>query len=132
MLDGRFLTFVRPLLLHSHVSPKASPPRGTFFVAIRQAFRHFDARRKGKVSETDLSDGLRRLGLELTTRQERGLFRTMGKREACRAWFPSQESTAILVSSAANKPGCPPFKMEKQKYILLGLPRGTRAQERTL
>ncbi|CAM9771974.1 unnamed protein product, partial [Ectocarpus sp. 6 AP-2014] len=44
---------------------------------LKKAFRHFDARRKGKVSETDLSDGLRRLGLELTTRQERGLFRTM-------------------------------------------------------
>lgn len=60
---------------------RLSQPRGTSFVPIRQAFRHFDARRKGKVSETDLSDGLRRLGLELTTRQERGLFRIMGKRK---------------------------------------------------
>lgn len=46
---------------------------------VCQAFRHFDARRKGKVSEADLSDGLRRLGLELPTSQERSLFSAMGK-----------------------------------------------------
>eukprot|EP00752_Nemacystus_decipiens_P007715 g6898.t1 len=45
--------------------------------ALKKAFRHFDARRKAKVSEADLSDGLRRLGLELTTRQERALFKAM-------------------------------------------------------
>lgn len=32
------------------------------------------------MSEADLSDGLRRLGLELTTRQERALFKAMGER----------------------------------------------------
>lgn len=87
VVDDRFLTFCRPLL-RSHVPPKASPlstSGDVFCFPMRQAFRHFDARRKGKVSETDLSDGLRRLGLELTIRQERGLFRTMGKKEACRA-----------------------------------------------
>ena len=46
---------------------------------VNQAFRHFDPRRKAKVSEADLSDGLRRLGLELTTRVERALFRAMGE-----------------------------------------------------
>jgi len=50
------------------------------FLIPTQAFRHFDARRKSKVSEGDLSDGLRRLGLELTTRQERALFQAMGER----------------------------------------------------
>lgn len=44
-----------------------------------QAFRHFDTRRKGKLTEADLSDGLRRLGMELTTEQERALFSAMGE-----------------------------------------------------
>lgn len=64
---------------NARLSTEVRRPNFPYLYAKNQAFRHFDARRKAKVSEADLSDGLRRLGLELTTQQERALFKAMGK-----------------------------------------------------
>lgn len=72
-------TLARAPLRATYVLPSSSQANFVYLHFDHQAFRHFDTRRKAKVSESDLSDGLRRLGLELTTRQERALFEAMGK-----------------------------------------------------